>query len=592
MRAITCPRAAATRWRWAVARRRPSVTKRIPIALMAAALWLLTLLPIAMAQDRAQASPSTTLQRQAVTTQRVDTTSSPTCRDASGAPIPCTQTSPTPRWQAITLDQAAPPASPDVARCRDAQGRAARCATVPRVLGMTTSVAQRLFVASGLRGVHRGERASDYPPGTIASTAPVAGSVVVVGSGVDYWISAVPTPPTQQAPQYPVTPTPAPTVPPRDPLVVVPDVQGMHEGQAVAELHERRLTVGTLTEVHESGTVGIVLVQRPPAGTRVRRGAAIDLDIRRAPLDTTVPPLAGQTEAGAQQLLARAQLRPRAMGSEPSRLPRGRVIRSTPDAGTVVRVGSVVDYAIASGRNRVPALRTLTVAQARAQLARAGFSLGSQTTVERPGGTGRVHTQQPAAGSEAVLDSAVDVTLARSPSVVAATTPTPAPPVGPAPDPVPAPLPDPVPDAVPDPIPDPGPVPVPAPPPDSGPGPARDAPPVDTDRPGPPGANTDHPADSDRNPDPALPWPWILAAASALAATAGLLAWRRHWKPWPWPMRLKVNATLQFEPVAFGDGAMPGTVRAPDVQLRCWLEFHDVADDNDNQDNGAPGDRP
>ncbi|WP_190285693.1 PASTA domain-containing protein [Montanilutibacter psychrotolerans] len=556
---------------------------------MAATLWLLTLLPVAMAQDRPRASSSTTLQRQAVTTQPVDTTSPPTCRDANGAPIPCSQTHTTPtrltRWQATALDQAAPTGpqgGTDVRRCRDAQGAATRCTTVPRVVGMTTAMAQRLLVASGLRGVDRGERASDHPPGTIAITAPVSGTVVAVGSGVDYWTSAAPAPPTQDASQSPTATTPTPA--PRDRFVVVPDVQGMHEGQAVAELHERRLTVGTIGEVHEEGTVGIVIVQRPLPGTRVRLGDAIDLDLRRPPQDTTVPPLTGQTEASAQQLLARARLRPRAIGSEPSRLPRGRVIRSAPDAGTVVRVGSFVDYAVASGRNRVPALRALTVEQARAQLARAGFSLGSQATVERPGGTGRVHSQQPAAGSEAVLDSAVNVTLAQSPPVAVATPAptTPTPPSGPAPDPVPEPLPDPLPDALPDPLPDP----MPTPPPASGPGPASDITPVDTNGRGTsPGTNADRPADPD--PNPALPWPpWILAAASALAASAGLLAWRRYWKPWPWPMRLKVDATLQFQAVESGDGAVPGTVRAPDLQLRCWIELRDVAaDDDDNQGN-------
>jgi beta-lactam-binding protein with PASTA domain len=144
-----------------------------------------------------------------------------------------------------------------------------------------------------------------------------------------------------------------------------------------------------------------------------------------------VPEVRGQTVEGAQQLLVDAGLKatPR-LQEQVIRDPRqvGRVIAQNPAAGTEVDADGAVllQTGVANQIVTVPNIRGATLDQAQQLLNRAGLALG----VIDPGDAPRdalIDFQNPAAGSDARLGSAVNVLLTVEEEATPTPTPTPTP---------------------------------------------------------------------------------------------------------------------------------------------------------------------
>ncbi|HEY6327024.1 MAG TPA: PASTA domain-containing protein [Candidatus Cybelea sp.] len=123
----------------------------------------------------------------------------------------------------------------------------------------------------------------------------------------------------------------------------------------------------------------------------------------------SVPSVVGLTQQAATTAVARSKLRAVNRGAELSRLQQGRVTRTDPSAGARLNPGALVGYWLANGENVVPNLQDRTTDDAGALLNESGFRLG--TVVSHGGGEQRVAEQDPAAGTPARLDSAVNVTV-------------------------------------------------------------------------------------------------------------------------------------------------------------------------------------
>ena len=126
-------------------------------------------------------------------------------------------------------------------------------------------------------------------------------------------------------------------------LVTVPDVVGDKRAQAISELEDAGLEVGTITPVpaaDDTQEPGTVLEQDPPAGDEVDRGTNVDLTIVAAPDQVAIPDLEGSSVEEAQAALIELGLEPAGPVEEPSdTVDEGSVTRTDPASGRGGRAG-------------------------------------------------------------------------------------------------------------------------------------------------------------------------------------------------------------------------------------------------------------
>lgn len=259
----------------------------------------------------------------------------------------------------------------------------------PNVVGMTHLEAEMTLDAAGFVGTGAIDipTCSDtVPAGHVIEQDPAAGTWVPYGlQGVILKISGA----------------------------LVPDVVGLNEAGAESSLNNWNLIKGTITyDCGESFVPsGIVIAQSEEAYTYVPCGSAVNLIISGA----IVPDVLVMTEAQAETSLNAAGLVKGSVTFAYSDvIPAGHVVSQSPDPGTIVECGSVVDLVIAKEKEDcvVPDVLGMTEVQAEAALNAAGLIKGSVThaysdTVV----AGTVMAQEPAAGTLLACGSLVDLVI-------------------------------------------------------------------------------------------------------------------------------------------------------------------------------------
>jgi serine/threonine-protein kinase len=140
------------------------------------------------------------------------------------------------------------------------------------------------------------------------------------------------------------------------------------------------------------------------------------------PHNVDVPQVIGLTTAEAQAKLEGADLVVKLGQGRYSKSDAGTVIQTQPDAGTSLRKGSTVTLYPSLGPPPVPVpdLTEMTIAAAKAALAKAHLSLDPEITREYSDSvaTGRVMSQSVAALAEAPRGSAIAITVSKGPTPV------------------------------------------------------------------------------------------------------------------------------------------------------------------------------
>jgi beta-lactam-binding protein with PASTA domain/tetratricopeptide (TPR) repeat protein len=199
---------------------------------------------------------------------------------------------------------------------------AADARPVPGLIGVGRRAAEELLARSGFRPSEVDERESDQPPGTVLAQRPAAQTVLGAGCPVALTVAK------------PVA------------LVTVPNFVG----ESLSELQRTLSRVALAAVGLELGGVtlvdtaqqpeGTVVGQRPKAGSRVRRGSAVDLWVARGapqrPPTVVLPDLRGQPAKRAAEMLREMGLRPTIDGTCQN------VRRTAPEAGTALKPGSTV----------------------------------------------------------------------------------------------------------------------------------------------------------------------------------------------------------------------------------------------------------
>lgn len=132
--------------------------------------------------------------------------------------------------------------------------------------------------------------------------------------------------------------------------------------------------------------------------------------------DTTIPDLVGASETDARAALTNLQLNPI---TDPAtiysdEIAEGKVIRTIPPAGRVVKAGRTVRMVISSGSGmtEIPEITELTEYDARKRLTEAGLRTGNETYATHPRIEGdRVISIKPKEGSRVRRGSTVDMVI-------------------------------------------------------------------------------------------------------------------------------------------------------------------------------------
>lgn len=196
--------------------------------------------------------------------------------------------------------------------------------------------------------------------------------------------------------------------------VAVPDLAGLTVPQAVKLLENTGLVLGDqLPQASNDRPKDTIINQSPGRETMVSKGSSVDIVISTGPGQVAVPSLADLPSVEeAQAALTKVGLTLGTVEQTDADAAPGTVLRSDPVAGTLVDPGTAVSIWISSGNIVVPNVVGLPSTQAQAELANAGFNVGTPTVViDTSVAAGTVLTQDPVGGTSASLGSTVTLTV-------------------------------------------------------------------------------------------------------------------------------------------------------------------------------------
>ncbi len=200
--------------------------------------------------------------------------------------------------------------------------------------------------------------------------------------------------------------------------VRMPDVVGEEVGDATRILQGRGLQAQVGEPVASDHVAeGLVATQSIPGGDEVRRRTTVVL---RPSLGITVPDLTNRPAASAIERLNDLQLRYRQERAPSPTVAAGRVIRTSPAKGAVLKRGQLLTVVVSNGKPtvQVPQVAGLRFERAREALAAVELGARPKLVFDDQRQAGRVVGTQPAADARAAVGSTVTVLVSKGPDLV------------------------------------------------------------------------------------------------------------------------------------------------------------------------------
>ncbi|MCX4665760.1 Stk1 family PASTA domain-containing Ser/Thr kinase [Streptomyces sp. NBC_01381] len=197
------------------------------------------------------------------------------------------------------------------------------------------------------------------------------------------------------------------------PKVAVPNVIGDNIDDATDELEGPKYRFKVLPKRVESPRpVGEVLDQDPVLGTEVQKGSTITLEVAKAKTQVQVPDVTGLDYEAAAQRITGEGLTPKREDVASDSVEEGKVIQTSPAAGTNVDDGSTVTVQVAKAAEQatVPALTGQKLKDARKAIEDADLTVGTITGPQEDDAL--VVLSQPTANEQVPPGTAINLTTA------------------------------------------------------------------------------------------------------------------------------------------------------------------------------------
>jgi beta-lactam-binding protein with PASTA domain len=197
-------------------------------------------------------------------------------------------------------------------------------------------------------------------------------------------------------------------------LVSVPNVVGSQEQGAVQVLSNLGLQ-SSLAFQASSTASGTVIAEHPAAGTRMKKGATVNLTVSSGPASVTVPKVVGESASSAEAKLLALGFNV-STNYQAASAPQGTVIAESPSGGSQAPHGSTVVLTVSNGPSKiaVPNVVGLSLATASNKLGADQLAVGNvtyQSSSTVP--SGDVISTNPAAGTEVAPGSSVDLVVSQ-----------------------------------------------------------------------------------------------------------------------------------------------------------------------------------
>jgi len=174
------------------------------------------------------------------------------------------------------------------------------------------------------------------------------------------------------------------------PRTFVPSVVGMDLATAKVRLASRELELGDIRRRFDVEPEGTVIGQDPKDG-EMEWGATIRLVVSRGPRSIAVPDVTKMTVAKAKETLTAAGFKVVVVDVYSNNIAKGKVVQTTPPGGSEAPEGSEIQIERSIGpqfkKVRVPDVRNMSVAAARARLEALGLRVWIREVENCDGGT-------------------------------------------------------------------------------------------------------------------------------------------------------------------------------------------------------------
>jgi eukaryotic-like serine/threonine-protein kinase len=198
--------------------------------------------------------------------------------------------------------------------------------------------------------------------------------------------------------------------------VQVPNLDGLTIEQATTALQDYDLRIGAQTPEISDRPIDTIIAQQPAAGESIEQGQSVNVTVSSGLEQVTVPQLIALTSVEAARIaLQDASLVLGAIKEKNSPQPAGYVLAQDPEEGTQVDAASAVDITVSSGLVKVPKVVGTSEAQARSDLAQAGFDVQVVEIEDGSVSGGTVLAQSPQGGELLPRGSVVTITVSTSP---------------------------------------------------------------------------------------------------------------------------------------------------------------------------------
>ncbi len=207
--------------------------------------------------------------------------------------------------------------------------------------------------------------------------------------------------------------------------VTVPDVTGESFTDANTTLNALGLKVDNINQPSDKDA-GTVLSTNPAAGKKLASGATIQLFISSGPAQVQVPNVAGEDATTASNQLGQLGFKVSTVSQSSTTVASGRVISTSPGAGTSAAKGATITLTVSSGAQvvDVPNVTGQTQSTATSTLTGAGFTVGVNFAPTTPANDGKVIAQTPPGGSSGHAGDRVTITVGQAASTTTTSTTT------------------------------------------------------------------------------------------------------------------------------------------------------------------------
>lgn len=214
----------------------------------------------------------------------------------------------------------------------------------------------------------------------------------------------------------------------KESTVKVPDVVGMEEDEACDALNDKELGYKITREESDKYDKGLVISQGTKAGERVKKNTQIAIVISsgKKAAEVTVPDVTGKDEATAQKELEKVKLVVESATAYNDSVEEGKVISTSPAAGTTAKEGDKVTMTVSLGAEKatVPDLTGMSQSDANAALSSAGLGTGTvDSDYSSNYAAGTVISQGTDAGSKVAKGTTINFVVSLGPKTETVTVP-------------------------------------------------------------------------------------------------------------------------------------------------------------------------